>query len=154
MKAEFKNVAGHYINHKVTVVDKEKTQTPIRLTYCNFNTNIDNLQKLPILHPLENLIKIIEFEGLNLIPMFELLKICSNQEAIPADTIDYSIDNGVYFIKVVYMGFYVVLAYDSNDSSFRMIRNDKMVSVNNQLKAFEMLYKWHFNIHNVESISK
>lgn len=108
----------------------------------------------PIMHPLENLVKEITEGGETFRPMFKLLQLVSNQQEIPSETIEYSINEGVYLIRVNYMGFYVILGYDSNDNSFRMIRNDKNVSVNNQLEAFELLYKWHFNIYKVKSINK
>lgn len=109
---------------------------------------------IPVLHPLENLVKEIEFEGKKIRPMFELLKLASKQETIPSETIEYSINEKAYFIRVNYRGFYVILAYDDEDKSFRMIRNDKIVSVANQLEMFEMLFKWHFNVYSVESINK
>ncbi len=162
MKAEIQHIAGylpfdlegldsqrnkkyilHCINKEFILTNEEGLNPVIFLEDCT-----------PIMHPLSSLIKEIEFEGKKIRPMFELLKLVSNQETIPSETIEYSEDNGAYFVRVNYKGFYVILAYDSQDDSFRMIRNDKIVSINNQLKAFQMLYKWHFNIHKVESIDK
>lgn len=160
MKAELKHIAP-YLPFDLKGLNEQTKKTHGTMLFKNNKEDrvtiewfLDNL--IPIMHPLSNLIKEIEFEGEKFRPMFKLLQLVSGQKDILSETIEYSFDpdGKAYFIRVNYKGFFVILAYDLNDKSFRMIRNGKIFSINNQLEAFELLFKWHFNVYEVESIDK
>lgn len=165
MKAELKHLK-YYLDHGLELYNPVKKDDPVKVIGFEKDSLLiiedDNKYYSafgaykPLLRPLSYLIKEIEFEGEKFRPMFKLLQLVSGQKEILSETIEYSFDpeGKAYFIRVNYKGFFVILAYDLNDKSFRMIRNGKIFSINNQLEAFELLFKWHFNVYEVESIDK
>lgn len=111
----------------------------------------NNFKIKPILHPLSDLIKVIEVNGEKIVPMLELAKIAFPKNR-PFD--DFHIKNNyVKLDKRNHQGY--SFHFDKKEVSFdcRFDYNEKTWRTNcyvpNQLKLIEKLYEWHFDIHGL-----
>lgn len=77
----------------------ESNKTPLRLTKANYNTLIDNEKRLPILYPLSDLKKEINYKGNSIIPIKNFAR--QDQKDIEISIVESS------FIEL--LSFYIIL---------------------------------------------
>ena len=145
MKIELKHIVG-YLPYAVESRDNSNSIYRHTLTIDNYHLFIGKYSNKLIIRPTSDLAKEIESNGEKFVPIIELCKIAYDYLDIDKLTTQLDSANGAH---TVMLNSILSLSFDSNDSSFIAINKGRTVSVPNQLKLFEKLYEWRFDIHGL-----
>lgn len=150
-----------YISDKRHILDAIEVDGKCRVKVCQVVDNdlvnyYDQHYRLkdikPYVYPLSMLTEEIEYEKDRFVPIQKLFEISTGINYFD-DEANYSFDyrevnNGSYLAYELNRG--IALQYDSIIQTFRAFNDDQTQSeVKNQLKLFQKLFKWHFDVFNL-----